>query len=156
MVGWREWVALPSLGVEAIKAKIDTGARTSALHAWDQRVRAVDGEEWVSFVLHPLQRNMARAKECTERVIDWRWVTNSGGHRERRCVIEVLLRLGEHERPIEVTLSNRDEMGFRMLLGRTALSGWLAVDPARSYLVGKRKRPKRRTARRKTTGKETP
>jgi len=141
-VGWREWVALPALGVEKVKAKLDTGARTSAIHAWDIRPRTIDGEQWVAFTLHPLQRNDRVRKSCLARVVDRRYVTNSGGHRERRYVLETVLRIGKLEWPIELTIANRDEMGFRMLIGRSAMTGRLIVDPSRSYLIGKRK-PKR-------------
>ena len=144
--GWREWVALPALGVGRIKAKLDTGARSSAIHAWDIAPRTLDGEQWVAFTLHPLQRNDRVRKDCLARVVDRRYVTNSGGGRERRYVIETLLRIGELEWPIELTITNRDEMGFRMLIGRTAMTGRLTVDPSRSYLIGKRKRRRMRGA----------
>jgi hypothetical protein len=147
--GWREWVALPALGVDRIKAKLDTGARSSAVHAWDIAPHAVDGETWVAFTLHPLQRNDRVRKECLARVVDRRYVTNSGGGRERRYVIETLLRIGELEWPIELTITNRDEMGFRMLIGRTAMTGRLIVDPSRSYLIGKRKRRRKHKAKAK-------
>lgn len=144
-VGWREWVALPALGVQRIKAKLDTGARTSAIHAWDIALRRIDGEPWVAFTLHPLQRNDRIRKACLARVVDRRYVTNSGGRRERRYVIETVLRIGKLEWPIELSITNRDEMGFRMLIGRTAMTGRLIVDPSRSYVIGKRKRKPRRT-----------
>jgi hypothetical protein len=139
VVGWREWVALPRLGVKAVKAKVDTGARTSALHAFNVRPFRKDGRDWVSFEIHPLQRNDAAIKTCEAEAVDYRWVTNSGGGREKRFVIVTELRLGAQSWPIEMTLTDRDQMGFRMLLGRTAMERRLTVDPARSYCFGKPK-----------------
>ena len=139
IVGWREWVSLPALGIDAIKAKLDTGARTSALHAWDQEVYEKDGGRWVRFCAHPFQRDDVTAVRCAAPLADWRWVMNSGGTRERRYVIATTLRVGGATWPIELTLANRDEMGFRMLIGREAMRGRLIVDPRQSYRVGKRR-----------------
>lgn len=133
-VGWREWLALPELGVPAIKAKVDTGARTSALHAWRVEPFTHQGSPWVRFWLHPLQRNTELSIERTAAVHDRRLVSDSGGHRERRYVIETLLRIGEHQRRIEMTLTDRDTMLFRMLLGRQAMRG-LRVLPDASFLT---------------------
>ncbi len=134
IIGWREWVALPELGVEHIKAKIDTGARTSALHAFDMQLHEKQGQNWVRFAIHPYQRNDTDRLTCSCRVRGSRVVTNSGGTQEERLVIETRLTLGELSWPIEVTLTNRDQMGFRMLLGRTALRGHFLIDPRRSFL----------------------
>ena len=132
-IGWREWVALPELGVERIKAKIDTGARTSALHAFDIEVFKTSGQDWVRFTIQPYQKNDIDQQKCTCLVRDIRVITNSGGSRERRIVIETELKLGNLSWPIEMTLTNRDQMGFRMLLGRAALKGRFFVDPGRSF-----------------------
>lgn len=135
-IGWREWVSLPVLGVPHIKAKIDTGARTSALHAFSLITYREKGALMVRFRLHPLQRRTDIVAECTAPVADRRWVSDSGGHREKRVVIETPLRLAGREWPIEMTLTNRDSMQFRMLLGRTAMRGRFIVDPGSSYLLG--------------------
>ena len=144
-IGWREWVALPDLKVGAIKAKIDTGARTSALHAYRIEPFRRGGALWLRFELHPLQRSEARKVTCEARAIDERMVRNSGGGVERRYIIRTMLKLGDEVWPIELALANRDQMGFRMLLGRTALEGRALIEPGRSYLLGARaKKPRRR------------
>jgi hypothetical protein len=137
-VGWREWVRLSELGVAAIKAKIDTGARTSALHAFAIEPFHRSGKLWLRFEVHPLQRSSAVKIKCEAPAIDERAVRNSGGQVERRYIIETRLRLGEHSWPIELALANRDQMGFRMLLGRTALEGRALIEPGRSFLLGHR------------------
>lgn len=143
VVGWREWVALPALGAVEIKAKLDTGARTSALHAFDIMELKIDGADWLQFSVHPFQRDDLHCTLCLARLVDRRWVTNSGGHREHRYVIETILRVGRREWPIELTLANRDQMGFRLLIGRTAMHHRLIVDPSRSYSASKRRRTTR-------------
>ncbi len=140
VLGWREWVGLPELGLSRIKAKVDTGARTSALHAFELRPFVEAGRQRLEFRMHPNQHDDATVIDCVADVIDERMVSDSGGHRERRFVIETLLVIGGHERRVEVTLTSRDTMLFRMLLGRTALQGWAQVDPGHSYLLGRKGR----------------
>lgn len=136
-VGWREWLSLPQLGIERIKAKVDTGARTSAIHAFEVDPYQKDGKTWVKFGLHPNQGETDTVLWCEAEVIDERNVTDSGGHTEKRYVILTELRLGTRTWPIEVTLTNRDNMLFRMLLGRTAMTaGNIVVNPALSFLAG--------------------
>ena len=138
IVGWREWVSLPELGLPAIKAKIDTGARTSALHAFLIEPYKQQGEDWLRFHMHPVQRETDIVVVCDARLKDQREVTDSGGHTELRYVIETNLHIGGVHWPIEVTLTNRDNMRFRMLIGREALKNRLLVNSGNSYLQGKK------------------
>ncbi|MBF0281429.1 MAG: ATP-dependent zinc protease [Zetaproteobacteria bacterium] len=137
MLGWREWVALPDLGIQAIKAKIDSGARSSALHTFDLERFSEDGVQKVRFAIHPFQHDNIRVKYCIANLIDERNVTDSGGHTELRPVISTTLFLGGIHRTIEMTLCNRETMKFRMLLGRTAMHGQFTIDPEHAYLLGK-------------------
>jgi hypothetical protein len=136
-IGWREWVALPELGVTRIKAKIDTGARSSAVHAFAvERVRR-RGKDMVRFAIHPLQRSSRREVVAEAEMIDERTVRSSNGVHALRPVIITRIELLGETWPIELTLASRDEMGFRMLLGRQAMRGRFLIDPGRSYMAGK-------------------
>lgn len=143
IVGWREWVALPELGLPAVKAKVDTGAKTSSLHAFDLETFREAGRERVRFAVHPLQDNERLTVWAEADVVDERAVTSSSGHEELRVVIRTPLHLGDLTWPIELTLTDRREMRLRMLLGREALQGRLLVDVASSFLHGYRHRPQR-------------
>lgn len=137
VLGWREWVSLPEFGVRTIKAKLDTGARTSSLHAFKLRRFTRDGVDMARFEVHPVQRSDAATVEVEAEVVDEREVRNSGGQTEVRPVILTTLEMGGERFQIEITLSRRDEMGFRLLLGRQALRGRAVVDPQTSYASGK-------------------
>jgi hypothetical protein len=139
-VGWREWVGLPDWGVPAIKAKIDTGARTSALHAFDIEAVQRKGEAWARFVIHPWQDSRADEVVVEAPLLERRAVRSSSGTARVRPVVLTTVSLAGHQVPIEVTLTRRDEMGFRMLIGRQALRRRFVVDPARSYLGGRPER----------------
>jgi hypothetical protein len=137
MLGWREWVALPELNIARIKAKIDTGARSSALHAFAIEPYRKGGQRWIMFAMHPLQKRTDILIECHAPVKDRRLVSDSGGHKQRRYVIETQLIVGQSVIRAEMTLTNRDNMRFRMLLGRTAMDNQFIIDPGASYLLGK-------------------
>ena len=137
LVGWRERVGLPDLGLASLRAKLDTGARSSALHV-DAQWRFVEGgAPWVGFRVSPDAR---RVLEACAPVFDEREVTDSGGHRTRRVFLRTRLALGGAERVVEVNLADRRGMRFPVLVGRTALSGIFTVDPARSFLHGRASR----------------
>ena len=136
VLGWREWITLPALGIEHIKAKVDTGARTSTLHAFFVDSFQRRGSPWVRFGVHPWQGRTDLALEAEAPVADRRLVSDSGGHQEMRYVIRTDIRLGDARWPIEVTLTNRDTMKFRFLLGRTAVRGRYLVDPMLSFQIG--------------------
>ncbi|MCF8091083.1 MAG: ATP-dependent zinc protease [Desulfotignum sp.] len=138
IIGWKEWLSLPDLGIPAIKAKIDTGARTSALHTFSLETFTQDSRPMVRFGIHPLQKRRDIALFCEAPVVDRRRVKDSGGHSEMRYVIASSVVLGNMHWLIQITLTNRDAMMFRMLLGRTALENKVLVDPGRSYAAGRK------------------
>jgi len=139
IIGWREWVALPELGIPAIKTKIDTGAKTSTLHANEIQHFQQNNEPWVKFNLHPSRRYPQLIVQSQAPILDERLITDSGGHRELRYVIQTPISIGNLCWPIEITLTNRNSMLFRMLLGRSALQqGSLMIQPQASYLCGKK------------------
>ena len=146
-VGWREWILLPDLGLPKIKAKIDTGARTSCLHAFSVEPFLKDGKEWVRFGIHPHQDDCETKVYCEAEVFDKRMVTDSGGHKEERYVINTQLAIAEQHWPIEITLTNRDTMLFRMLLGRTSMENKIIINPAESFLLGRKKKHKTTTGK---------
>lgn len=138
LIGWREWVALPELGIDSLKAKVDTGARTSALHAFALEPFKEGHQDKIRFDIHPVQRDTRKIITCVADVIDLRWISDSGGHREQRYVIRTPLKLGEETWPIEITLTERDTMLFRMLLGRGAIRRKFLVNPGRSFITRKK------------------
>ena len=137
LLGWREWVALPEFGIAQIKAKIDTGARSSALHAVTIEPYIKNGENWLMFTVQPTQKRGDLLVECHAPIKDHRTVSDSGGHKQHRYVIETQLLFGQQLIQAEITLTNRDAMRFRMLLGRTAMNKHFNIDPNASYLQGK-------------------
>lgn len=136
VLGWREWLALPELGIGAVKAKIDTGARSSTLHAFDVHHFERDGRPWVGFKVHPIQRSTGETVEAQAPLHDERLVRDSGGGEHLRPVVLTAVEVDGEQWPIELTLTNRDAMGFRMLLGRQAIRTRFVVDAGRSYLMG--------------------
>ncbi len=137
IVGWHEWCALPTLHVPAIKAKIDTGAKTSSLHAFDIKTSRKDQQDIVHFSVHPIQANNKVVIQCQAPIIDERHIMSSNGHKELRCVISTQCLLGDLLWEIELTLSDRDPLRFRMLLGREALNKNVIINPSRSLHQGK-------------------
>lgn len=136
IVGSEEWCSLPQLGIPTIKARVDSGAKTSSLHALNINVFQKDGEDWVKFDINPIQNNAKTIINCEAPLVDKRIVKSSSGFREKRLVVKTQLQLGNESWDIELTLTNRDSMGFRMLLGREAMSGRILVDPEQEYLLG--------------------
>jgi hypothetical protein len=133
-IGWREWVLLPDLCGTVVKAKIDTGARTSSLHAFDLEISGDGPGAVATFEIHPIQRSVTSAVTVSHPVADFRRVRSSTGHTEERPVIRTPIRIGGREFDIDITLTSRDAMGFRMLLGRSAIRNRFAVDAGRSFL----------------------
>jgi len=134
LIGWREVITLPNLNIPAIKVKIDTGARSSALHAYDIEHYQEAGVEMIRFWVHPRQRNTEYSVQAQAKLLEMRKVRNSGGIAQLRPVVETVVELGERTWSIELTLTNRDVMGFRMLLGRQAVRNQFLIDPGQSYL----------------------
>jgi hypothetical protein len=147
LAGWREWVQLVDVGIPWIKAKLDTGARTSSLHAYKIKVFERDGDEWVRFRVRPWQESAEDETLVELPVHDRRRVRSSSGHVEERLVVRMRVALIGREVLAEVTLTNRDAMGFRMLIGREALRRGFAVDAGRSFLGGRAPKPIRRRNR---------
>jgi len=143
IIGWREWIKLPDLGIDAIKAKVDTGARTSSLHAFNLEEFVRDGATWVRFEVHPLQRKSQPSIQVEAEVLEYRTIRSSNGIATRRPVIITRANLLGTSWPVELTLASRDAMGFRMLLGREAYRNRFLVDAGRSYFGGKPKRKKK-------------
>jgi hypothetical protein len=143
VLGWREWVELPDLKLGPIKAKVDTGARTSCLHAFELDPFERDGKSWIRFKVHPVQKDNSVVVQCEAPVFDQRPVTDSGGHTEHRYVIRTRLQIGAWQQAVEMTLTGRDTMRFRMLIGRTTMkAGGFVVNPAISYQAGRKRRKK--------------
>ncbi len=137
VMGWREWIAIPELGIDRIKVKVDTGARTSALHAYQMERFRRGGKSMIRFKVYPKQRSNKTVIATEAAVIDTRGVRSSTGIQTIRPVIQTIVRLGDVSWPIEVTLVRRDVMGFRMLLGRQAIRDHFLVNPGRSFLWGR-------------------
>jgi hypothetical protein len=142
IIGWREWVSLTELGIVAIKGKVDTGAKTSSLHAFDIQVYECDTKPFVTFKIHPIQNDTSIVVECRAPLVDRRSVTDSGGHKEERFVIRTTMVIAGKKKKIELTLTNRASMKYRMLIGRAALKQFY-IDPTQSYLSGKSLKQKR-------------
>jgi hypothetical protein len=142
IIGFREWISLPGIGLPAIKAKLDTGAKTSSLHAYDIYLEKEGKKTYVNFKVHPLQKEFSIIASCRAILVDRRVVSDSGGHKEERYVIRTTLVMGGIKKKIELTLSNRESMKYRMLIGRGALDQFY-IDPSQSYLTGKSLRQRR-------------
>lgn len=139
LIGWREYLILPELGITGVKAKIDTGARSSALHAFGMETFTVEGKEKIRFQVHPYQKDEEYTVHAEAEILEHREVRNSGGQAEMRPVIETMIEVGGQRWPIELTLTNRDVMGFRMLLGRQAVRYRFLVDAGNSFLLSEEK-----------------
>jgi hypothetical protein len=144
IVGWREFIALPDMGIRSIKVKVDTGARSSSLHAYDIEEFEKVGQRWVRFNVHPLQRSDRKVVSVEAPVLDVRCIRSSSGAVTERYVILTTAKMQGQLWKIEVSLANRDQMGFRMLLGREAIRGRMLVDSGGSYYGGIPKIKKRK------------
>lgn len=149
IIGWREWVALPDLGIMSIKVKVDSGARSSSLHAFNLKTFDRDGEKWVRFNLQPVQRSNDKSVVAEAKILEFRSVRSSSGVAIMRPVIVTRVELLGENWPVELTLASRDEMGFRMLLGREAFRGRFLVDAGKSYYGGRPGRSKKKAGNRK-------
>lgn len=138
VVGCEEWCSFPGLKIPAVKARVDSGAKTSSLHAYNIHTFKRDDQTWVNFEVHPVQRNRKTIVACEAPVIDRRFVKSSSGDRERRYVISTSMQLGDKIWDVELTLANRDSMGYRMLLGREAMINRVLIDPGESFCQGQR------------------
>jgi hypothetical protein len=145
VIGWREWVGLPDLGIDRIKAKVDTGARSSSLHAYEIVEFELNGSTWVRFKVYPVQRRASEVVETKAKVLEFRRIRSSNGKVQKRPVIVTNIDLLDITWPVELTLANRDEMGFRLLLGREAFRRRFLVDAGRSFYGGRPKTIKERT-----------
>ncbi|PYE33217.1 hypothetical protein DFP83_10454 [Idiomarina fontislapidosi] len=137
ILGWKEWGRLPDIGIDAIHMKVDTGAKTSCLHAFKLEPFEKDGQDWLRVLVHPHQDSLDE-HVFESPIHDQREVTDSGGHTEVRYVIRTRLQLGAFDGPIELTLTNRDTMKFRMLLGRQAMRKRFMVNPELAHQLGER------------------
>jgi len=129
LIGRNEWCQLPDLGIPLIKAKIDTGAKTSAIHAFNIKEITNNNKAWVCFDVYPVQGNNEIIVNCRSLIIDKRLITSSNGHKEQRYVIATTLTLDNFSWNIELTLSNRDLLRYRMLIGREALDNRTLINP---------------------------
>lgn len=136
VIGGEEWCAFPVLGIPAIKARVDTGAKTSSIHAFNIQKFRRQGASWVSFEVHPIQNNRKTVIRCETPILDKRVVKSSSGIGETRYVISASIKIGADLRDIELTLANRDSMGYRMLLGREAMGNRMLVDPSLRFCLG--------------------
>lgn len=154
VIGWREWIGLPDLEIKMIKVKVDTGARSSSLHAFNQRVFEKDGVQWVRFQVHPVQRKSDKTVEVQAEIVEFRSVRSSSGKTSMRPVILTNVTLLGFTWPVELTLARRDEMGFRMLLGREAFRGRFLVNAGKSFYNGKPKRKRKISTKKYMSTKE--
>ncbi len=154
VIGWREWVALPDFGIKTIKVKVDSGARSSSLHAFDVKIFDREGVQWVRFKVHPIQRSNDQTVVVEARILEFRSVRSSSGIAKMRPVIVTEIELLGERWSLELTLASRDNMGFRMLLGREAFRGRFLVDGGKSYYGG-RPKGKKKTSRRLKIMSET-